>query len=124
MSQYVKEFSTADDRETLKRLNGFVVIDFYADWCGPCQAFAPAFESVAEELGGNLTFAKANVDKAAKMAQEFQVRSIPTLVILKDGQEIARSTGAMSATNLRESLESLVKQGEDLTHSHGACGCG
>ncbi|BCX13610.1 MAG: hypothetical protein KatS3mg085_142 [Candidatus Dojkabacteria bacterium] len=74
---------------------GFVVIDFWADWCGPCIAFAPVFESVAQEMAGKLKFAKVNVDENPSIATEFSVMSIPTIVLLKDGVEVTRKLGAM-----------------------------
>ena len=69
-----------------------VLIDFYADWCGPCKMLAPTVEEIAAEAGGYLV-GKVNVDEAPELAEEFRVMSIPTLIVLKDGREVARAVG-------------------------------
>ena len=70
----------------------FIVLDFYADWCGPCKMVGPFFQEVSEKIKG-VKFAKVNVDEEGDLAKEFGVQSIPTLVILKNKQEIARKIG-------------------------------
>ena len=89
----------------VEALNGVVVIDFWAEWCGPCKMLAPTYEAVAEKLADVATFCKANVDKAHDFAVEYGVSAIPTVVVLKDGAEVARKIGLVNA----EALESLVK---------------
>ena len=69
-----------------------VLVDFYADWCGPCKMVGPFFQEVSEKIEG-VKFAKVNVDEEGDLAKEFGVQSIPTLVILKNKQEIARKIG-------------------------------
>ena len=69
-----------------------VLIDFYADWCGPCKMLAPTIEEIAAEAGGYLV-GKVNVDEAPALAEEFSVMSIPTLIVLKNGKEAARLVG-------------------------------
>lgn len=70
-----------------------VLIDFYADWCGPCRMVAPIVHEIAEE-NDNVVVGKINVDDEPELAQRFGVMSIPTLVVMKNGKEAARSTGA------------------------------
>ncbi len=72
------------------------VIDFYADWCGPCHVMKPIIESVEKELAGKVEFAKVNVDENQEMVAKYQVMSIPTYVVLDNGQEKNRITGATS----------------------------
>ncbi|CBL44436.1 Putative thioredoxin [gamma proteobacterium HdN1] len=77
-----------------------VVVDFWAGWCGPCRAFAPTFSAAAAQLEPKLRFAKVNVDEAQQTAARFNIRSIPTLAIFRDGKEIGRQAGALSPQQL------------------------
>lgn len=72
---------------------GVTLVDFYADWCGPCRRIAPIIEELAEELTGKTTIAKLDVEKAQKTTANFQVMSIPTIIIFKDGKEFKRLVG-------------------------------
>ena len=81
-----------------------VIIDFYADWCGPCKMFAPIIEEIAAE-NENVKVVKINVDQAQDLAMEYQVMSIPTVVIIKDGKEINRNIGIASKTQILEMIK-------------------
>ena len=70
-----------------------VLLDFYADWCGPCKMLAPILHEVAEENAGTLKVGKINVDEQMELAMRFQVSSIPMLVVFKDGKAVAKSVG-------------------------------
>ncbi|PID60004.1 MAG: thiol reductase thioredoxin [Gammaproteobacteria bacterium] len=79
-----------------------VLVDFWAEWCGPCRQMAPAFEAAAARLEPELRLVKVNVDEAKQAAAQFAIRSIPTLALLKDGGEIASQPGAMSENQIVE----------------------
>jgi thioredoxin 2 len=82
-----------------------VVVDFWAPWCGPCRSMAPVFERIAAETEPAARFAKLNTDEAQDVAARYGIRSIPTLMVFKDGREVARQAGAMDAASLRRWLE-------------------
>ena len=81
-----------------------VLIDFYADWCGPCKMFSPVVEAVANE-NEDIKVVKVNVDNAQDLAIQYQVMSIPTVVIIKDGKEINRNVGMVSKSQLLEMVK-------------------
>ena len=87
---------------------GVVVVDFWAKWCGPCVKFGPTFEKVAADVGGSANFGKVNIDEARNVARQYNVRSIPTVIILKDGKEIKRKTGGMSEQAFRSFVKSAL----------------
>ena len=81
-----------------------VLIDFYADWCGPCKMMGPVVEEIAEEHS-DVKVVKINVDNAEDIAIKYQIMSIPTLVVVKDGQEVNRSIGLISKEKIEELIE-------------------
>ena len=82
-----------------------VLVDFWAEWCAPCRAIAPVLDELADELDGQLKIAKVNVDENAELANQFSVRSIPTLLVMKNGEVAEQMAGAMSKPALKQKLE-------------------
>jgi thioredoxin 2 len=82
-----------------------VVVDFWASWCGPCKAMAPAFEQAAQRLATSVRFAKVDTDEAPALAARFTIRSIPTIILFQAGREIQRTSGALNAGSLVKWVE-------------------
>ena len=87
-----------------------VLADLWAPWCGPCRMVSPALAQLAGELAGQLKLVKVNVDEAPKLQQRFGVQAIPTLMVLRNGQVIARQAGAAPAPALRTWLEQALQR--------------
>jgi len=85
-----------------------LLVDFYVDWCGPCQTLAPVLEKVVAELQGKVTLFKVNVDKHPQLAQQFAIRSIPHLMLFKRGKILWRKGGLLTSTELLKQLKAFV----------------
>jgi thioredoxin 1 len=85
--------------------NSIALIDFWASWCGPCQALAPTMEELAKELSGKVFVGKLNVDENPETAERFQVFSIPTVLVMKDGAEVDRIVGCVPKKHIEAALK-------------------
>ena len=85
-----------------------VIVDFWAPWCGPCKMMAPAFEQASKRLEPHYRLAKLNTENEQSIASRFRIQSIPTIAIFKNGREIARKSGAMSASGIVDWVKSKV----------------
>ena len=108
MSDIVHEFTDETfDKEVSKDAMP-VLIDFWATWCGPCKAIAPVIEEIAQEYNGKIKVGKLDVDQNQKTAMEYGVRSIPTMLIMKDGEVISQIVGAVPKENITKALEEIL----------------
>ena len=85
-----------------------VLVDFWADWCGPCKMIAPALEEISEELADNQTIAKVDIMENTDIASQFGVQSIPLMILFKDGKPVAQKLGAAPKSQLKGWLESAL----------------
>jgi thioredoxin len=86
-----------------------VIVDFWAEWCGPCKVLAPVFDKVSKDFTDKMTFAKLNVDSDQALAQQYDVRGIPCMVIFKNGKEVDRLVGSMNESLLRDKIGAALK---------------
>ena len=102
-----KVSDTTFESEVLKA-TGPVVVDFWAEWCGPCRMIAPALEEIAGSLGSKVKIVKLNVDENPNTAAKYGIQSIPTLMIFKDGQMASRQVGAAPKQKLEQWITTAV----------------
>ena len=106
MSEYIRNLTEAGLNEELIQTKQPILVDFWAPWCGPCRAMAPALEAAAQKLANDAKVFKINVDENPSVAPRFNIRGIPTLILFKNGQEANRLIGLSS----EEQIEALVTE--------------
>ncbi len=85
-----------------------MLVDYWAEWCGPCKMIAPILDEIAADMGGKVTVAKVNIDKNPETPQKYGVRGIPTLILFKNGQMVSQKVGALPKSKLVEWIDSVV----------------
>ncbi|MBT8303057.1 MAG: thioredoxin [Bacteroidia bacterium] len=85
-----------------------VLVDFHADWCGPCKMLAPILKQVKEEMGDNIKIIKIDVDKNQPLASKYQVRGVPTMLLFKDGKQLWRQSGVIQKNDIIQIIKSKV----------------
>jgi thioredoxin 1 len=97
---------TQDNFESVRKGNPKLVVDCWADWCGPCRILAPIIDKLAKEYNGKVSFGKVDCDKNQKIVQQFKVMAIPTLLFLKDGEVVDQSVGLVP----KDEIEAIIKK--------------
>jgi len=106
-SEAVTNLTTETFDEIVNGAEGPVLVDFWAEWCGPCKQIAPILDEIADEQEG-IQITKLNVDEAADVARRFDVMSIPTMIVFKDGEPVKRLVGAKPKAGLMSELEEFL----------------
>ena len=108
MSDHVTNLTDSTFDEQIAAAGEPLLVDFWAEWCGPCKTIAPVLDEIAAENAGKLSIAKLNVDDNPEIAQRFGVMSIPTLIVFKDGQPAKRLVGAKGKGQLLQELSQFL----------------
>ena len=103
----LKRITKGNFKPTIRN-NKVAVIDFYAEWCGPCKAFNPILQKVAKDYSGKAVVGKINIDKSQTLANKFDVKSIPTVLFFKNGKLVGKSNGAQTYRDLSKNIDGLL----------------
>ncbi len=104
----VQHLKQADFERLVLKSETPTVVDFYADWCGPCRMVSPIIESLSKEYAGRVSFAKVNTDENQRLAVRYGVMSIPTVIAFRDGQVVDRLVGAVPAQVYRQQIDKVL----------------
>lgn len=106
MGDSVLHVTDGDFNETVLKADGLILVDYWAEWCGPCKMIAPVLDEIASEYSAQLTVAKLNIDENPEVPQQYGVRGIPTLMLFKDGEVEATKVGALTKSQLSAFIDS------------------
>ncbi len=106
MADFIKHFSDNEFQTQIKK--GIVLVDFHANWCGPCRTLAPVLEQVAKDVQGRAVIGKIDIDNEQRTAAQFQITSVPTMILFKEGKEVGRLIGLRSADAVKEFINSAM----------------
>jgi thioredoxin 1 len=101
------QLTEANFDETLAAQTGLLMVDFWAEWCGPCRAVAPVLEALARESSGTVTLGKVNVDENPGLAARYGIRSIPTVLFVREGKVVGDVVGAMPRDHFKKKIDAL-----------------
>jgi thioredoxin 1 len=107
-SEKITHLNDDDFQSSVLEADGPVLVDFWAEWCGPCKMIAPILDELAEEMDGKVKICKLDVDSNRETPMKYNVRGIPTLILFKDGDVEAMKVGALSRSQLKEFIESAI----------------
>jgi thioredoxin 1 len=107
MTDNVEDLSNKNFTDSIKK--GRWIVDFWAPWCGPCKAMTPHFEAAAKEKKGEVKFGKINVDENFEIANQFEVMSIPTVILFENGEVIHASVGSMNKEQILETIKNIFE---------------
>ena len=108
MSEFTKTVSDSSFDADVLKASGLVLVDFWAEWCGPCKMIGPALEEIGKDMQGKVTVAKINIDDNPVTPNTYGVRSIPTLVLVRDGKVVDTRVGALPKSQLKAWVEGAL----------------
>lgn len=103
-----KAVTDASFQQEVLEHKGYVMIDFWAEWCGPCRQLSPIIDELSQEMGDKVKIMKMNIDENPEIPSQMSIRGIPTMIIFEDGKQVAVKSGSLPKSNLKEWLESEI----------------
>jgi thioredoxin 1 len=108
MSENVLELSDDNFGTMVEESSGVALVDFWAEWCAPCRAFAPVLDEIAAKYAGSAVVGKLNVDQGRNASEKYEIRAIPTIILFRDGKEVERFVGITKKETLTERLDAAI----------------